>query len=278
MSYTTSEILNLIDKIAESYSPIYDLVKTGGTTYTAINAAEAQVLGYDTYDKEYPLLYGVHQSVLKLGSNKVPTLYRDSLTAINSAVSGLNSWLNTNEVRISILENLMFSANSIIIDATNVYPDGDQTMFTLEGNVLDPPINVNAIAGSSSGGFSDGTYYVTVTAINDCGETLESTEVSVSLSAGTNTQSIDVTWDAVTGATGYKIYEDATSGTEKYNGTATTNSYTILNPATGDVPPTVSTAHTTLDGIEIDTTSSGAAIAKYEVSSQGSSDTRLKIH
>ena len=278
MSYTTSEILNLIDKIAESYKPIYDLIIEGGSSYIAIRDAEAQVLGYDTYDKEYPLLYGIHQSVLKLGADQVPIIYRDSLTAISSAVSGLNSWLNTNDVRISLLENSMFKANSIIIDPTNVYPDGGQTMFTLEGNVLDPPSDVIASAGSSSGNFSDGTYYIVVTAINDCGETIGSTEVSVTLSGGTSTQSIDVTWDAVAGATGYKIYEGSTSGNEEYSGTSTTNSYTILDPATGSNPPTVNTAHNTTDGIEIDTTITGAAKAQYIVNSQGSSDLKLKIY
>ena len=54
MSYTINEITGIIDGLEDSFDPIYTLTKSGGTTNTAITAVETSILGFDTYDKEYP--------------------------------------------------------------------------------------------------------------------------------------------------------------------------------------------------------------------------------
>lgn len=68
-----------------------------------------------------------------------------------------------------------------------------------------------AVAAVASGGlFTAGTYYWKVTALTRAGETVGSAEVTVAIvAAGQAT----VTWTAVTGATGYRIYRSTTAGT-----------------------------------------------------------------
>jgi hypothetical protein len=74
--------------------------------------------------------------------------------------------------------------------------------------VLTPPV----LAGSATAGgaLTAGTYKYYVTAINALGETSVSNEVTVTTSAGNLTAGL--TWGAVTGATGYKVYRTASGG------------------------------------------------------------------
>jgi len=74
--------------------------------------------------------------------------------------------------------------------------------------VLTPPVLTGApIAG---GALTAGTYKYYITAINAVGETTVSNEVTVVTAAGNLTAHL--TWPAITGATGYKIYRTAAAG------------------------------------------------------------------
>lgn len=55
------------------------------------------------------------------------------------------------------------------------------------------------------------TYYYRVTAVDDVGETIGATEDSAVVD-GINDTNVDLEWDAVTGATSYRIYRSDTSG------------------------------------------------------------------
>jgi hypothetical protein len=75
--------------------------------------------------------------------------------------------------------------------------------------VLPPPGSFAGVA-AAGGALTAGTYKYYVTAINAVGETTVSSEVTVTTSAGNLTAHL--TWAAVTGATGYKIYRTADGG------------------------------------------------------------------
>lgn len=73
---------------------------------------------------------------------------------------------------------------------------------------LPPPV----LAGSATtgGALTAGTYKYYLTAINANGETSVSNEITVTTAAGNLTATL--TWAAVTGATGYKVYRTAAGG------------------------------------------------------------------
>ncbi|RKY29583.1 MAG: hypothetical protein DRP74_08595, partial [Candidatus Omnitrophota bacterium] len=74
---------------------------------------------------------------------------------------------------------------------------------------LSSPSNLSVATSSSSGSCATGTtYYYRVTAVNSNGETLGCAEVSTSTGDAT---ALDVSWSAVAGATGYKVYRHTSS-------------------------------------------------------------------
>ena len=74
---------------------------------------------------------------------------------------------------------------------------------------LSPPADLAAVLLDGSGFLPAGAYTYTVTAINGAGETIGSTPVT-KVSAGSGR--IDLTWTAIGGATGYKVYRSTTAG------------------------------------------------------------------
>jgi hypothetical protein len=74
---------------------------------------------------------------------------------------------------------------------------------------LAPPTNFAGVP-QAGGALTAGTYKYYITAINASGETTVSSEVTVTTAAADLTAHL--TWDAVTGATGYKIYRTAAGG------------------------------------------------------------------
>jgi hypothetical protein len=113
-------------------------------------------------------------------------------------------------------------------------------------NKLSTPTGGVATCGTvTSGGLNDGTYYYRVSAINDNGETLAATEFnSGACAGGAGLNKVTVSWDAVAGATAYKVYGRTTGG-ELYMKTvnAPTNTYTDANTETpaGALPSTNTT-------------------------------------
>ena len=99
-----------------------------------------------------------------------------------------------------------------------------QNLSLTGGNItvskLATPANGAAVCGTvASGGLNAGTYYYRVSAINNNGETLALAEFnSGACGAGAGLNKVTVTWDAVSGATGYKVYGRA-NGAELYMAT-----------------------------------------------------------
>jgi len=91
------------------------------------------------------------------------------------------------------------------------------TTITFED--LDAPENLAVVATSSATGLADGTYYyVVIATFSDStgiispvgGKSLISNEANVTITTGNKHATL--TWDAVTGAGGYRVYRSTTSG------------------------------------------------------------------
>lgn len=103
-----------------------------------------------------------------------------------------------------------------------------------------------SVAGSTSGGtFAAATYFWVVTATNANGETTKSNEVTAVLTGSTS--SAVLTWPAVDGATGYKVYRGTSTTNENKLittiGSGSTLTYTDTGTAgTTATVPTTNTA------------------------------------
>jgi hypothetical protein len=98
-----------------------------------------------------------------------------------------------------------------------------------------------SVAGSTTGGtFAAGTYFWVVTATNANGETGKSNEVNAQLTGSTG--SATLTWNAVDGATGYKVYRGTSTTNENKLvatlGNVTTYTDTGTAGTTASVPAT----------------------------------------
>jgi hypothetical protein len=108
----------------------------------------------------------------------------------------------------------------------------------------------NAVAGTAPGAVANGTYYFVATATNASGETTASNVATVVVSATVpGTAAVTLSWPAVTGATGYRLYQGA-SAAGPFIGThgavVSPDVITTTPVASGTfLPPTVSTAGTT---------------------------------
>lgn len=93
--------------------------------------------------------------------------------------------------------------------------DGGGGPFFLKassGTALPSPVNAAFSTATTGGTLAAGTYYYCVTAINNVGETLGSTETSIVTTGATST--VTVNWGAVAGATAYRVY-GRTTGAEQ---------------------------------------------------------------
>lgn len=115
-----------------------------------------------------------------------------------------------------------------------LYGRGTLTGFA---GALAAPSGVTGVA-AAGGSLSSGTVYIKVTAVGGNGESVPSSEVSVSVTAN---QQVTVTVGTEpTGATGYNIYAASSSGAEVFQGTAHVNTFVISSLATGTAAcPTV---------------------------------------
>lgn len=112
-----------------------------------------------------------------------------------------------------------------------------------ETPTIDTPVNAAFSTASTGGSLSNGTYSYRVSAINDLGETLASTEKSIALSAGTATQTVVVNWTKVPDATGYRIYGRSAGAELFIAAVGAVGTYTDLGSVTpsGALPSTNTT-------------------------------------
>lgn len=105
-----------------------------------------------------------------------------------------------------------------------------------------PTLSTNNTGGQLSGAT---TVYVKYTWVTKLGETAPSTEASVVIPSGTNTNTVTVTIPSLpTGATSANIYMSTATGTETLQGSTATTSYTRNNTlVAGASLPTINTAN-----------------------------------
>ena len=120
---------------------------------------------------------------------------------------------------------------------------------------LSPPSNLSVATSSSAGSCATGTtYYYRVTAVNSNGETLGCTEASTSTGDAT---ALDVSWSAVAGATGYKVYRHTSSISDGAsvalvdNATKTATSFT--DDCSGDGTASIPSSNTTGGNLAVNT-------------------------
>lgn len=114
------------------------------------------------------------------------------------------------------------------------------------------PGGVVATPNLAGGTLADDTYEYVVTATSATGETLPSAQASATVAATVpGTGSVDLTWDAVTDATGYRIY-GRQAGALVLLGTNASGDETFTDTGAAaagpDTPPTVNTSGTAEDG------------------------------
>jgi len=155
--------------------------------------------------------------------------------------------------------NLYDASNKVfqVADGGNItaWRNATLTGGNLTISPLSPPSNLSVATSSSSGSCATGTtYYYRVTAVNPNGETLGCTEVSTSTGDAT---ALDVSWSAVAGATGYKVYR-ATSSISNgdlvtlVDGSATTTT-SFTDDCSGDGTATIPSSNTTGGNLAVNT-------------------------
>jgi len=134
-----------------------------------------------------------------------PPSVEPSVAGTTGSLSGTYRWRLTFR-RKAIPVGLVYGTTT----GADVAVETTGTSFRLTRTPLVTPSSVVATL-ESGGTLTDlTTYFYVVTARNDLGETLQSSEVSAT-TASPNRQ-IHVTWGAVTGATSYRVYRSLTTG------------------------------------------------------------------
>lgn len=138
------------------------------------------------------------------------------------------------------------------------------------------PANVQVTQITTGGTLQTGTYQYQVSAIGKNGETLASTAVSTTFSGGVTTGSANVSWDAVPGALGYRIYGRA-SGLVGFIGSVDSSVLSFLDRGTvtpGAAVPSVAPALSNTFTIRVfdNNVSLTSPVEAHTVSFQGSQD------
>jgi hypothetical protein len=92
---------------------------------------------------------------------------------------------------------------------TTYTPGSDFTASQYYATLVGPPTQSALSASAQGSKVPAGTYYYVITATTSAGQTTISNEQSITLSASSV---VTLTWSAVEGATGYRIYRSTTSG------------------------------------------------------------------
>lgn len=103
---------------------------------------------------------------------------------------------------------------------------------------LATPRNVVAATANVGGALSPGSYSYRVSAYNVTGETLACVAVGIVVPSGTSTNTVTLTWGAVSGATGYRVY-GRTAAVEYFMGNTVQATFTDTGANTPEGEPPV---------------------------------------
>ncbi len=121
------------------------------------------------------------------------------------------------------------------LDGSDILTPGVHYTFDGEAELLAAPVAPTLATFTTAGSLSDATYGYKVSAYNAIGETLPSPEATIVVPAGTATNRVTVTWPAITGATGYRVYGRTSGG--PWLRIATVTAPTVTFNDTGSVTP-----------------------------------------
>lgn len=175
------------------------------------------------------------------GSNYV---FASPMLTSNVLVKPVNNAANVLQVQNATnttIFNVDNQSNRVGILTAN--PDQALTINGGTMNIrMSPPGSLAATPVASGGSLASATYYYQVISVDGAGGTsVAGTEVNAAVTGPNG--SVNLTWNAVTGAASYRIYRGTTSGGENVYYTSSTNSFTDTGAAStaGTVPsPTAS--------------------------------------
>lgn len=111
------------------------------------------------------------------------------------------------------------------------------------------PVAVAPTTSATGGTLAAGTYFYKVTATGASGETIGSNEVSVTTTGSTSTTTL--TWSAVPGAAGYKIYRGTATGAESAYFSVAGNVLTFTDTGAAGSVGTVPTTNTAVGALTV---------------------------
>lgn len=171
-------------------------------------------------------------------------LFVENLTPTVSVRKGVTSTTPTHWVVCVNLETkaATLMTNLAIRGAVSLPETRGQGEWYVVNSDLTTPAGLAATASTTGGSLATATYFYKVTALNSIGETTGSAEVSAAVTGPTG--SVTLTWNAVVGASSYRVYRGTATGAQNVYYTTTTNAYTDTGAANtgGTVPTTDSSA------------------------------------
>ena len=187
LANATIETAQRIQKYSKAVDQITKPVEVENTTFKVLSNSR-----YYNYYEGLPFDISIYSN-----ANRTVTITntRTGISTSKAFTIGVNRLYLSNGENTLGFENLV----PLVLNKIN------QIEFF---RILESPVNIAFTAGA--GTLAIGTYYYRVTAINANGETLPSTETSITLGG---IGGVNVNWSSVPDATGYKIY-GRTTGAE----------------------------------------------------------------
>jgi hypothetical protein len=216
------------------YSCTFTTGATSGSTFIYVRDATSRTNAQPFY---------IDSAQLFAGTNTSASAFQNSTIALNGVINSPTAFRNQVDSTTAFQLQNSVGTSILSVDTTNgrIAVDANYSaMSTPTGLSVGAPTSGGLLTASS-------TYRYKVTAIDSAGgETAASTEAN---NATTANRTLPVTWTAVTGASGYKVYRTAAGGaanTEVYLASVLTNSYTDTAADIGGTatPPSIGTAYT----------------------------------
>ena len=162
---------------------------------------------------------------------------RDDATA-ELFIKFMADWLAIRKWEVDAL--LHYTAKTLKLE---VMDQVDWNLDLLPASLRDEQATNLAATQGSGGTLADGTYYYVVTTTDRYGVGKKCAQLTAVVIGGGGTAVLNLTWGAVAGATGYRIYRATVSGTYSGYLTSTTNSKTDTGAAlTGTSAPPAGSA------------------------------------
>ena len=154
---------------------------------------------------------------------------------LGAAVDGTEKFRVDAEGDLMVAGISTFSGNIVLSSPANLTLNAGDLVV----NQLSAPSGVSAQA-TTSGSLAADTYYYIVTALNNNGQTTTSDEVSATIDGSTTTAAV-ISWNAVSGASSYRVYGRSPGAQDQYWGTTATSLVDTGTNGTNSTAPIINT-------------------------------------